>query len=107
MMRFEGLGEPYYEGGPRGPLLLTLLIAQHNPPPAQKDDLPTERASDPRLPGMHYGMPYGSGASAAQIVPPVPPPPPAGMGASPNTPMQINVAPRSYSSMPPSQFYQQ
>jgi serine/threonine protein kinase len=74
-LRLEGQGEPYYEGGPRGPLFLKMEVSERETMPGSKDDREkVSLAGSAPLPPTVYEW-----QKKPDVLPPnvaVPPPPP-------------------------------
>jgi len=89
VLRLEGQGEPYYDGGPPGALILTINIAAteeaRNLPFPQSSELLTSPSNLPASPSAwqesRTPIPQGGSQQSMNIV--VPPPPPAIITAPP------------------------
>jgi serine/threonine protein kinase len=89
VLRLEGQGEPYYDGGPPGALILTINIAAAeeamNRSFPQSNELLTTPSNLPAPPAVwqesRAPVPQGSSQQSMNIV--VPPPPPAIISAPP------------------------
>jgi serine/threonine protein kinase len=90
-LRIEGQGEPYYEGGPRGPLVLTIslpaneIAAQAVP---SNDEMTVSSSASPSSPSSSPSFPgYPAGETVAPAVP--------------STPSPYNPQPQQHSYYPP------
>ena len=74
-LRVEGQSEPYYEGGPQGPLFLKLAVSKGETMPDHKDDKVFLADSTPFPPPVHEWQKKFDNLSPTEAIPPPPPPP--------------------------------
>jgi eukaryotic-like serine/threonine-protein kinase len=77
VLQLESMGDPQYEGGPRGPLILTITIANAEAPPPPifnpgftSANKQTQPAASHRKPVYFNNTAYGSGAPGTNLATP-------------------------------------